>query len=467
MNQIEVNKERRIKMRSKLFIVISIVLVVSLSFMIVVGCKATEAEEVSTETEEAEVEETAVEETETEEVSGEPVVLTSASWRAEDVDSMTKINAVFTEGNPNIIVEFNPLKVDDYYAALGTALTTASGVPDLFGTQGWDIAQRMYEGGYLSPLNDLVPELVDYTEVATGPFTTEDGIIYAGVFAAVGNGVYYNKDIFDEYGLTEPETWDELWEIAETLKDNGVVAFSTGSLDSWTLETFEFDGLGPAFWGGEAGRKEWVAGTAKFTDPQFVAAFEAMDNLKPYLADGFEAINYTAESSMFVTEQSAMFFGGTWEIRPFQNQGATFNMGWFPCHKVNKSDKYQMCWVPGKAWGLYSESPYQEEAAKYLAWLITEEGNQAIHAQLPGFFGYTLGDYSFGDPLADEMFTIANDAEQTELTIRVTNEYLDKTEPTGVSLLREALQLMMNGDMTPYEAAEHVQSGLEESGVWD
>ncbi len=65
------------------------------------------------------------------------------------------------------------------------------------------------------------------------------------------------------------------------------------------------------------------------------------------------------------------------------------------------------------------------------------------------------------------MFTIANDAEQTELTIRVTNEYLDKTEPTGVSLLREALQLMMNGDMTPYEAAEHVQSGLEESGVWD
>ena len=60
-----------------------------------------------------------------------------------------------------------------------------------------------------------------------------DGVTYMTP-SALGDayGVYYNKDIFDKYGLTEPETWDELIEICDTLVANGVTPFALSGLDA-------------------------------------------------------------------------------------------------------------------------------------------------------------------------------------------------------------------------------------------
>ena len=46
------------------------------------------------------------------------------SWRTEDIDSMSRINAVFMEANPDIVVDFQPIKNTEYDAQLMSSLET-------------------------------------------------------------------------------------------------------------------------------------------------------------------------------------------------------------------------------------------------------------------------------------------------------------------------------------------------------
>ncbi len=41
--------------------------------------------------------------------------------------------------------------------------------------------------------------------------------------------VYYNKKVFEKYGLEPPKTWDEFMAVNETLKKNGIHPIVTGT----------------------------------------------------------------------------------------------------------------------------------------------------------------------------------------------------------------------------------------------
>lgn len=88
------------------------------------------------------------------------------------------------------------------------------------------------------------------------PANLEDLTIYGGKQYMLPAGydwraIYYNRAIFDQYGLSEPETWDELIQIAETLVLNGEIPFSLAGRDEWQASLW-FDYLnmrlhGPEF----------------------------------------------------------------------------------------------------------------------------------------------------------------------------------------------------------------------------
>ena len=61
--------------------------------------------------------------------------------------------------------------------------------------------------------------------VNLGPNGEQNGIS----FTAVYHTVFYNKDMFDEYGFSIPKTWDDFTEMFATLKKDGIFGFSTNS----------------------------------------------------------------------------------------------------------------------------------------------------------------------------------------------------------------------------------------------
>ncbi len=51
-------------------------------------------------------------------------------------------------------------------------------------------------------------------------------------------GIYYRKDIFEQYGLEVPTTFEEFEQVCATLKENGVTPISTGGLYGWHTMRF-------------------------------------------------------------------------------------------------------------------------------------------------------------------------------------------------------------------------------------
>jgi len=385
------------------------------------------------------------------------VTITVTSWRTEDVAGMNKLHAAFQKKNPNIQVDFAPVKNTEYYAQLGTALETGTGVADVISLHSYGTGLGIYKGGHLAELQDAFPEINNVSSQAKEPWSS-NGVVYGIPWIAVSHGIYYNKDIFDEYGLTEPETWEEFIEACDTLAENGVTPIAAGSKDSWTLNAMHYCNYGSTFYGGEKSRQDLMAGTMKVTDELFIEAFEKVNSLVKYFSKGYQAIDYVSSQQMFITEQAAIFPGGSWEIAPFDNMGLDFDLGWFPPPVKKKGDKITYVWNAGLGMGMYKDTPHPEEVKKYLAWMLTPEASTITMNVLPGFYSYLPGDYELDNPLSIEMFNVSLDAELTE---RLTYEKLSDQEPSGTALFYEGLTKMVNGELSPAETAEYIQERLE------
>jgi raffinose/stachyose/melibiose transport system substrate-binding protein len=151
-------------------------------------------------------------------------------------------------------------------------------------------------------------------------------------------GVWYNKQIFADNGLDVPETWDDFVAAAETVQGAGLTALSASGEQGWPITRlvsgYLYRELGPD-------ALEKVAnGEAKLTDPEYVAAAQAIADLGAagYFGDGVGSIDYDTAVAQFLTGQAGMFYMGSWTLGAFndpaQNQIGAENIGFFPLPEV-------------------------------------------------------------------------------------------------------------------------------------
>lgn len=387
----------------------------------------------------------------------EPVTLIFSSWRCEDIDAMDRINAIFTKEHPNIVINFQPIKNTEYDAQLISSLQAGVG-PDVMFVRPYDGGRIVYNSGFLYELNDDMPVLKTFPQAAKDAWSTEKGIIYAVPSAGVIHGVFYNKEIFDKYGLKEPTTWAEFLDICKTLKSKGERVLAAGYRDQWTFYDVLYPGLGPNFYGGEKSRQKLMAGEMKWTDEPFVKAFRKIKELEPYFPKGATGITYPDSQQMFITGQAAIYYGGSWEIGTFERMEPDFEIGWFPPPVEHKGDTIQLSFHVDCAVGMNKATKHPKETLEYLKWVATPEYAQAFMNNLPGFFPYAPGNFILDNPLAKEIIDVVSKA---DITVRPTYEKLSAQDPSGTILLGEAVFRLLTDEYSPEEAAAHVQSGLE------
>lgn len=88
---------------------------------------------------------------------------------------------------------------------------------------------------------------------------------------------YYNKDVFDKYGLRPPQTWDDFIAICNTLKEEGITPIGLGAKDRWPAQ-FWFDYLLLRTAGFEY-RAQLMKDEMHYTDPEVVRAVELWKSL--------------------------------------------------------------------------------------------------------------------------------------------------------------------------------------------
>jgi len=389
--------------------------------------------------------------------TGEKVTLTIESWRTDDLSIwQDTIIPAFEAKYPNIHVDFAPTDPPEYNGVLNTKLQGGT-AGDLITCRPFDNSLQLFEQGHLASINDL-PGMENFGDVAKSAWITDDGAdVFCVPMASVIHGFFYNKDIFDKYSLQEPTTREEFMTVLKTLKDNGETPLVMGTADQWESATMGFQNIGPNYWKGEEGRQALIKGTAKFTDEPYIKTWQDLADWAPYLPQGYEAEKYPDSQTLFTLGKGAIYPTGSWEISLFEKD-ASFNMGIFPPYLPNTGDTCYISDHTDIAIGMNAKTAHPEEAKTFLSWVASDEFAALYANALPGFFPLSNAKVTLDDPLANEFLSWRQECQST---IRNSYQILSRGEPNLENELWRVSAGVMNGSMTPEQAGQEVQAGLD------
>ena len=129
--------------------------------------------------------------------------------------------AEFTE-ETGISVVFNEVSWDDIRDKVSIAASGGEAAADVIEVD-WSWVGEMNSAGWLEPI-EMTEE--DKEDMPTLETFTIDGEILAVPYANDYRIAYYNKDHFEQAGITEaPQTWDEVYEDLTKIKEAGIVEY--------------------------------------------------------------------------------------------------------------------------------------------------------------------------------------------------------------------------------------------------
>lgn len=205
-----------------------------------------------------------------------------SSWEA-NTNTMGEMAAVDT-GIGFITVPF--ADTTNYQTTVRAALGTDA-APDLYTWWSGYRMEDIVKAGAAADLSEVWKKYIDsgeYSQDVANAFAF-DGKVYAVPLLTANWVVYYNKKLFEENGLTPPTTWDEFTALNDALVAKGVTPMAVTIDGRWPafimFEEMVLRTAGPDFY------NKLMAGEAKYTDPEVVAAMELWKEMieKGYFTD--------------------------------------------------------------------------------------------------------------------------------------------------------------------------------------
>lgn len=384
----------------------------------------------------------------------ENVTLTFWSWRTEDVEAYDKFIGEFKKTHPNIDIEFIPYRNTEYNTILSTSLQGGAG-PDIIHLRTYGGMEPLAQAGYLVPLDDKIEALQDFrSDVLLGATLRENGRIYGVPVVEQTVLVLYNKAIFAELGVEEPQTWNAMIEIANKAKTAGYIPFANGSKEGWTLETF-FGAVAPTFYGGGGFFDEITSGQVDFSDPRFKAAIEKMLELRPYLPDDYVGVGYTDMQMMFAQEMAAMFLAGSYEFGTFAQMNPDLEIGVFIVPNLEAGQAKYFSTYADASFGMNANTEHPEEVLTFLEWAASKEFGDLYANTLQVLS--VVPEIEISDPLLQEVVSMSADHATPYLMLTA----FRYGTPSGSTLLQNELQGVFGGTIALDQAIDNIQTGLE------
>lgn len=393
-----------------------------------------------------------------EDTGGEPVNLKVYSWHAERADLYEEIFQEFNKEHPNITATYIAYDDDQYYSMLSTAIQTGD-APDLFATSGTKkvVFKNYVDMGACMELDDLIDfsgwpeEIMSWGQI--------DGKTYMTP-SALGDayGVYYNKDIFDKYELKEPETWDELIAICDTLVENGVTPFALPGLDANGIQWW-FNTMMASF------APEWNMDFPydgnDFTNQQFIDMLQVLADFKDagYFGEDYASMDTNGAYLYFSSGKAAMMADGSWQAGTYTAM-EDMNIDVFLWPTKDGGKPIYNATATEIGYSIYSGTKHQEEAVLLAEYLMSYEPMQKIldlgnNVPIQGIKG--LENLKSSNDLMNKFaggdFIVSGFVDRDPLFVK------DGYDAFG--LLNENLQGVLFGEKTPEEAATSMQDMLD------
>jgi multiple sugar transport system substrate-binding protein len=293
--------------------------------------------------------------------------------------------------------------------------------PGLFTWWSGSQLQTLVENGLVEDLTSVWESSIYDAGVSQGiaDAFTFDGKIYAAPWSVLYNVVLYNKTVFDQYGLKEPETFDEFLQLCETLKSNGVTPIALKS-DSWAGFIW-FQALLAAK--DVELYKGICDGSIKYTDPRVVEVMEVWKDMldKDYFS---VPIDWSDVRPSFAKGEVAMMLEPHVEFTGMKKdfdmvEGETIDAFVVPAMDGGKKTIFfeaaPLC--------VSTASAQKEDAVKVLSSWYTEDVQNMFHEE----FGYTnTSKITVDTPVVQEILDATADADHYQLVLRFYESTPDK-----------------------------------------
>lgn len=376
-------------------------------------------------------------------------------------DAMERFEAKY----PNVTVNHEVLGHDTYEMKIKT-LAAGNELPDLYSVKG-SMAQVFANSGSIASIDTYLENDKQWKDgFVDGAFDnfTVNGQVY-GVpdSSSTTSLIYYNRQIFKEVGLdTFPATWEEFETAIQLLKDSGYTPISVGNKGKWLLESCLLSTLGDRYTG-----TDWFKNLgqgSKFTDPEFVSALAALQDLASIGAfnDDINSIDNMQQKIPYFNGEAAMFIEGAWAINavlqdaPEDILNAT-GVAVVPSVDGGKGNPIAVSGGAGWAFAMSSEldGTKADMAAELLKMLSDAEYSKVIAqnnyfpASKPAEF-----DESQLAPLTAEALELLGKSAFTPI-------YDIALQPNVIEVMNSGLQELVIHAVTPEELAEAIQSEFE------
>ena len=220
-----------------------------------------------------------------------------------------------------------------------------------------------------------------FTETAlTNPYG--DGKTYLAPMFYSPCGLFYNAALFEEKGWTVPTTWDEMWELAEKAKAEGIALFTyptTGYFDSFIPALLYAVG-GADFFNAVTNYEEGVWDT-----PEAQKYFEILDKLADYTDPITSAQandqDFTMNQQMILDNKALFMPNGTWVVSEMAEapraEGFEWGMTALPAVEAGESGYsftwFEQAWIPAGAKNI-------DAAKQFVAFLYSDKACEIFAA---------------------------------------------------------------------------------------
>ena len=291
---------------------------------------------------------------------------------------MDKMIEQFQATHPNIKIQRDAQTIDDLRPVVQTALGAGNGPDIIYYDSGPGYAGVLADAGLLLPLDDAYAEK-GWTDRIYG--WTKDRVTFDGKTYGIGNelefiGVYYNKNIFTELGVSEPTTYEEFLQICDKAEAAGYTPIAFADGPKWpAYHQFSIMANNIA---GQEKLDSILFGDGSWNDPDIVKAIKTFFvdmNQAGYFLKDTTAITYEDGNAVFYNGQAAMDITGTWLLSEMSNNATDFEVGFFFFPSIDGKPVMPPGGM-GSGYFVNAKTQYPEEAVEFLDFMFSEEGGK-------------------------------------------------------------------------------------------
>lgn len=303
--------------------------------------------------------------------SDEDVTIRWMQFQVEYTNQVKQMAKAYQDEHPNVKIEVEVIG-DDYYDVLKTKASSGD-MPDVFMTAGYN---------EIVTYKDYVTDLSDQpfvSNIADGAVecVSLDGTVVGLPVQMSGNGIVYNKKIFEENNLEVPTTLSELEQVCETLQTNGITPFANQFKDDWLLGQF----INYGFAGGEDGAVEFIDGlndgSAKIADAQKMKdIMNVLDLMLKYGQDKPLDAGWNEAAATFALGEQAMIFEGIWAYDTIAEIAPDMEVGLFALPTTDNAADTKLAADVNGVWHVSNTSEHPEVAKDILNWMVSSEAGQ-------------------------------------------------------------------------------------------